>query len=162
MSLLAGYLLRMGKVVGTSCLFAGLTLAANLWTSVGFPSAPQSQYGCSKNRTDNLTAVCAATLNDTQSTALVSVYQASEHSYVVFGTIHVTRPEYSATTTRASLSATLTEFGDQTSGGVRLTSNCISDCESIAVAVNGVQVGLLSGTESLDIPYAQQPFLIQL
>lgn len=162
MSLFSGYLSRMGSIVGITCMCAVQTLAANFSTSVGFPSAPESRYGCSKNRTDNLTAVCSATLNDTQGTALLSVYQSAAHTYVVLGTIHVTRPEFSATTTRASLAATLTEFSEQTSGGVRLTSNCALDCEPIAITVNGVQVGVLSDFQSLCIPYAHEPLFIQL
>ena len=162
MSLFSGYLSRMRKVFGISCLCAVQTLAANFSTSVGFPSAPESQRGCSKNRTDSLTAVCSATLNDTQGTALVSVYQSAADSYVVLGTIHVTRPEFSATTTKASLSATLTEFSEQITGGVRLTSNCTLDCEPIVVTVNGVQAGVLSGPQTLYIPYAQRALFIQL
>jgi hypothetical protein len=162
MSLYVGYLSLLRKVFGITCLFVVQTFAANLSTNVGFPSAPQSQRGCTKNRTDNLTTVCSAALNDTEGTALASTYQSGAHSYVVFGTIHVTRPQHSATTTRASLSATLTEFSEQTSGGVRLTSSCAQDCEPIAVTVNGLQVGVLSDNQSLDIPYAQQPLLIVL
>jgi hypothetical protein len=149
------------KILGLSCLYILPTLAADFSASVGFPSAPQSQ-GCSKSRTDNKTAVCFASLNDTQGTSMVSLYQDGPNSYVVLGTIQVTQPESSATTVKAALTATLTEFGELTSGGVRLTNNCTQDCEPMTVTVNGVQVGVLSDSQSLWIPYAQKELRIQL
>jgi hypothetical protein len=148
-------------LVSLSCLCILPTLAAQFSTSVGFPSAPESQ-GCSKNRTDNQTAVCFASLQDTQGTSLVSLYQEGVNRYVVLGTIQVTRPENSATTVKASLSATLTEFSNLTSGGVQLTNHCTQDCEPITVTVEGVQVGVLSGSQSLSIPYSQKELQIQL
>jgi hypothetical protein len=155
------YLRAIRQLTSLSCLCVLPTLAASFSASIGFPSAPESQ-GCSKNRTDNQTAVCFASLNDTQGTSLVSLYQDGANRYVVLGTIQVTRPESSTTTVKASLSATLTEFNNLTSGGVRLTNNCTQDCEPITVTVNGIQVGVLSGAQSLCVPYAQQDFQIQL
>jgi hypothetical protein len=93
---------------------------------------------------------------------MVSLYQDGPNSYVVLGTIQVTQPESSATTVKAALTATLTEFGELTSGGVRLTNNCTQDCEPMTVTVNGVQVGVLSDSQSLWIPYAQKELRIQL
>jgi len=135
-----------------SCLCVLPTLAAQFSTSIGFPSAPQSQ-GCTKSRTDNQTTVCYASLNDSQGTALVNLYAKGTDTYVILGTIQVTQPESSTTTVTASLSATLTEFRELTSGGVLLTNNCTQDCEPLTVTVNGVQVGVLSDAQSLSIPY---------
>ena len=93
---------------------------------------------------------------------MVSLYSKGTATYVILGTIRVTQPESSATTVTASLSATLTEFSGLTSGGVQLTNNCTQDCEPITVTVNGVQAGVLSGSQSLSVPYAQKKLKIQL
>jgi hypothetical protein len=109
-----------------------------------------------------VSAVCGAILDNTQGTALASIYKTAENNYRVLGAIQTTQPDSSTTTVKSSLTIQLDEFQNVPVHGVKITQNCSIDCEPIQVLANGNEIGTLWGKDELDVPCQGAPLTITL